>query len=865
MKNKGLIVAFSCACIFVVALIATIVVLASGNQNVGSNVSLIYVASDIAGSVSGTYQVGNNPAKDMTTSSGAKVVSFSADTPESLSLLSPNETINMLYGEDVILTYTFTSTGEEYYAHMSYSDTDTPYTNLVFNYKKESDSSYATNASKVVTVPRLGSTTFSVKISIENPYLNASLNGTIDWALTKEKPILVEEQVNLNIANNAGSIIDNDTFSYQTRTVDGKKQFKIVGATPIIDSTSTSGYVYYDRTTLASTGKVSSIDDLTNNNGAEFFYFCTNPAVVGSTGYNDPGEIYYTSTSDTDLESWYDIPTSETQLYACFMTPNYITEELYTGSDIQIIISNKVVNIRFKVFYNNSSITDVAIPQSVINIGYGNYSSYGAFQGCSKLQKAFIPGSVTVLGYNAFSGCSKLTNVTIGAGVTSIGSQTFRSCSALTDVTISNTVTSIGSFAFYNCSRLTSIVIPDSVTSIKDKAFWDCSKLTSLTIGAGVISIGERAFGSCTGLTSIIIPNSVTSIGEKVFYGCSGLTEITIPNSVTNIGDYAFYDCSKLTSIMIPNCVTKIGRSVFYGCSGLTSITIPNSVTSIGIYAFYGCRGLTSITIPNSVTEIGDYAFENCVCLTSVNIPVSVTSIGVSPFRSCRGLTSIMVSTNNATYYSSGNCLIKKSDTSLIQGCKTSVIPDGVTSIGNYAFSGCSDLTSITIPAGVTSIGDYAFRYCSGLTSIIVAENNTVYYSSGNCLIKKSDNLLIKGCNTSVIPNGVKSIGREAFYGCSGLTSIPIPNSVAEIGPMAFENCSGLTSITIPESVTSIALGVFYGCSKLTSVTFADTSKTWTVKSGSTVKASNVSVANSAQNATYFKTTYKNYAWTKNS
>ncbi len=692
MKNKGLIVAFSCACIFVVALVATIIVLASGTQNVGSSVSLIYVASDIAGSVSGTYQVGNNPAKDMTTSSGAKVVSFSADTPESLSLLSPNETINMLYGEDVILTYTFISAGEEYYAHMSYSDTDTPYTNLVFNYKKESDSSYATNTSKLVTVPRLGSTTFSVKISIDKAYLNASLNGTIDWALTKEKPIIVEEQVNLNIANNAGSKIDNNTFSYQTRTVDGKKQFKIVGATPVIDSTSTNGYVngYYDRANLASTGKVSSIDDLTNSNGAEFFYFCTNPAVVGSTDYNDPGEIYYTSTSDTDLESWYDIPTSETQLYACFMVPNYTTEELYTGTDTQIIISNKVTNIIYKAFYNKSSITDVVIPQSVKNIGYGtSNTNYGAFGSCSNLTKVFIPNSVTSIGSSAFSACRGLTSVTIGSGVT---------------------------------------------------------------------SIGEWAFSDCSSLTNITIPDSVTSISSSAFYGCSGLTKITIPNSVTSIGRYAFK-----------------------GCSGLTSITIPDSVTSIGYYAFSNCSGLTSITIPNSVTSIGSFAFERCTILRSITIPDSLTSIGQGVFSYCNGLTIITVSANNPAYYSSNNCIIKKSDNSLIKGCYTfvSVIPNGVTSIGDYAFSGCTVLRSVTIPDSVTSIGDSAFRGCDALTSI-------------------------------KIPDSVTSIGDAAFAVCMDLTSITIGNSVTSIGERAFYYCNSLRGITIPGSVTSIAEEAFF-------------------------------------------------------
>ena len=335
------------------------------------------------------------------------------------------------------------------------------------------------------------------------------------------------------------------------------------------------------------------------------------------------------------------------------------------------------------------------------------------------------------------------------------------------------------------------IVIPESVpyedvtynvTSIGYYAFSDCSGLTSVTIPNSVTSIGYYAFYYCSGLTSVTIPNSVTSIGSGAFYGCSGLTSVTIPNSVTSIGDAAFYGCSCLTSITIPNSVTSIGASAFRDCSGLTSITIPNSVTSIASSAFSGCSGLTSITIPNSVTSIGSEAFYGCSGLTSVTIPNSVTSIGSGAFSGCSGLTSIKVEDNNAKYDSRNNCnaIIEKSSNTLIVGCKNTIIPNSVTSIGGSAFRDCSGLTSITIPNSVTSIASSAFYGCSGLTSI-------------------------------TIPNSVTSIDSYAFYGCSGLTSITIPNSVTSIDFAAFQNCNVLSSITIPNSVTSIASYAFEG------------------------------------------------------
>ena len=313
-----------------------------------------------------------------------------------------------------------------------------------------------------------------------------------------------------------------------------------------------------------------------------------------------------------------------------------------------------------------------------------------------------------------------------------------------------------------------------NITKLKDES------LTKVIIPNSVTSIAYEAFYGCSSLTSIEIPNSVTSIGSSAFSGCSSLTSIEIPNSVTSIGGYAFRYCSSLTSIEIPNSVTSIGVYAFSYCSSLTSIEIPNSVTSIGGYAFRGCTSLTSIEIPNSVTSIGYSAFRGCTSLTSIEIPNSVTSIGSDAFSGCSSLTRIEVASGNTVYHSKDNCLIETETNTLVSGCKNSIIPNYVTSIGSSAFSGCSSLTSIEIPNSVTSIGDFAFSGCSSLTSI-------------------------------EIPNSVTSIGYSAFSDCSSLTSIEIPNSVTSIGEYAFRFCSSLTSVEIPNSVTSIGGYAFWG------------------------------------------------------
>lgn len=478
----------------------------------------------------------------------------------------------------------------------------------------------------------------------------------------------------------------------------------------------------------------------------------------------------------------------------------------YTVTDNKITITGLA---------QNKEPTSLIIPAQIEGLTVTAIDSY-AFHHATQIKEVFIPDSVTRIGSDAFRGCAGLTSITIPNSVTSIGSSAFSECSGLKSVTIGSGVTSIGSAAFSGCSSLESITIPfvgakagvtssdtyqypfgyifgtasytggiatkqsyngkmvelngSSFLQVTETTYYIPSALKSVTVTGGNILRGS--FSNCSKLTSITLPNNISKIEMRAFYGCTSLVDIkSKPSSITRIGEDAFYNTAwynsqpngivyfdkvaykykgtmpSNTSIVIKNGTLGIGNSAFSGCDGLTSIIIPDSVTSIGMWAFSDCSGLTSITIGSGVTSIEKSAFDGCYDLTSVHISDIAKWCAIS-FED---------SYANPLYY--GHNLYVNGE--LI---KDLIIPNGVTGIRDYAFYGCTNVTSITIPNSVTSISKGAFEGCDGLTSV-------------------------------TIPDSVTNVGNSAFYGC-GLTSVTIGSGVTRIEKFAFARCTSLISIT---------------------------------------------------------------------
>lgn len=384
-----------------------------------------------------------------------------------------------------------------------------------------------------------------------------------------------------------------------------------------------------------------------------------------------------------------------------------------------------------------------------------------------------------------------LTEVVIEDGVTEIGKDVFQGCVGLTNVTIPGSVKKIGTWSFYMCKGLKNVDIPANM-EIGDSSFRQ-SGLEQVTVSGG--SVGNYAFHRSEDLKKITV--NCETIGEEAFSGCDSLTDITLGENVKTLGDKAFYTCDALERVEIPSTVTDIGEKTFYSCPALKEAIIRAGTVKAG--TFYNCRALTTLIISDNATLDASFTVGNTYANgTLETVKIGKGEIGNSAFNGCPNLTTVEL----------GN---------------------GVTSVGDNAFSKCTALTSINIGDGVTSIGKNAFNGCTALTNVNI----------GSGAIGES---AFNGCTSLAnvtLGNGVTSIGRNAFLRCKKLTSMDIGSSVRTIESYAFSGCEALKEVTI--SAAQVKSGAFSKATALEKVTFGNdvTNIAAGVFNGSGIKTNN--------------------------
>lgn len=448
-----------------------------------------------------------------------------------------------------------------------------------------------------------------------------------------------------------------------------------------------------------------------------------------------------------------------------------------------------------------------------------------AFNGLSDIVTMTIPSTVTSIGGSAFRGLNRLTTLNIPAGVTSIGDMAFQSCRNFNPAGQLDNVTSFGGLSFNDTGLAGDLVLSGAVTKVDNYAFKQ-SPLSSVTFEGTPSTLGNYIFQSCASLEEVTFEDDIT-VTNYMFDACTALETVTFGGDCASIGQYAFRGCTSLTSISYPSGLTSVNQGAFensgltsmpsgweaggitYGSgvfkgSAITSITFPDSWTTLPRGDM--CRempALASVHLPNSLETIDQYAFYNCTALESITIPASVTYIGPRAFQGS-GLTDLPSGLNGTItlrdYIFAGT---KMTDITL---------PDGMTTIPENMFNGCSSLTRVDLN-DVTTINNSAFFNCSSLVTIV----------ADNVITLK--NSVFDTCPSivSVTLPAATTIGQKVFNNCTKLESVSLPSAVT-LGQEVFYGCTKLETVNIGSGITSIGSNCFRDNTSLTSLTIRATS-----------------------------------------
>ena len=527
----------------------------------------------------------------------------------------------------------------------------------------------------------------------------------------------------------------------------------------------------------------------------------------------------------------------------------------YVGTEAEVRVPDGVTELLYFSFYNNSAVTSVVLPETVVKIGER------AFSECKNLTSVTLPQGIVEIQDTAFWLSPKLTVIDIPDGLQKaawLAEETvqlrcsFGSSAAFAlskggnnfcagdfqmrylfddegnrnglrlnkylgtdaEVTVPEEVTETGS-AFKDCKTVTKVVLPAGLTKLESNIFSGCTGLKEIAIPEGVTSIGNGAFRDCEALTELALPQGLKKIGGNAFIGCKSLTYIEIPDGVETVEHFIAESTIQLRCDLGSSAAVAVSRSNdgFYSDDLYLRYTFDDDGVQNGLTLMKYVGASSEVIVPDGVTKLQSNAFSDCKTLTKVTLPAGVTELPNSLFSDCAALSEI-------------------------------VIPDGVTAIGDSAFKSCASLTEIVLPQGLKRIDGYVFLGCTGLSYIDIPDgletagnwiaDDSVQLrcslgSSAAIALSKSDNgfcvdglrlcyrfdddgntngLTAKrylGSETEVtVPDGVDSIGDSAFYGCKGLTKLALPQGLKEIGVNAFLGCEGLSYIDIPDGVETV-------------------------------------------------------------
>lgn len=428
--------------------------------------------------------------------------------------------------------------------------------------------------------------------------------------------------------------------------------------------------------------------------------------------------------------------------------------------------------------------------------------------------------ALTTLEWNAeilpqgyrFKNSANLNAISLSDNTSDVYAQAFRQTAFWEDPSNwDGDVLYAGKHLLYTDSALSgSYSVKEGTLSISAEAFADCTELTSVSVPGSVIFIGEDAFPE-----QILKTQESVYLGKHLISADKTAEQFTIADGTLSIRSSAFRNNTALKSIVIPEGVTSIGNHAFFGCSALESVVLPASLTSIGRYAFFGCKALKSLVLPENVVSIGTYAFYQCSALTSVTFGSKIRTIYNGAFNNCTNLKTVQISDLaawcNIEFGMENSNPLTLDGANLYVGNQVItelVIPEGVTSIGDYAFFG-TNFRSVTIPDSVASIGYAAFSG-SAIERLVLNAALIDYSAFSNCT----------SLTSVTFKDGVHYINDSAFENCTALSSVTFGNGLLSVGDEAFRH-TAVKNITLPASLRSIESTAFYSCESLTDVVFS--------------------------------------------